>query len=138
MNNTFEDQFWLAEYVELWARYRQIVDQIVANERYALVFSGVVWAWVFANKKEDLYVLVSWVSFVITLFFFVKGHFFLYRAASQLISHIANVAEKRKELGELAWLLNKEGDVFAHWQLLFWGTLGLVNFAVAIFFTWLN
>ena len=138
MNNTFEDQFWLAEYVELWARYRQIVDQLVANERYALVFSGVVWAWVFANKNEDLYVLVSWVPLVVTLFFFVKGHFFLYKAASQIVAHISNVAEKRKELGELAWLLNKEGDVFPHWQLLFWGTLCTVNFAVAIFFTWLS
>jgi hypothetical protein len=137
MNETFKDRFLLNEYTELWARYRQVVDQLVANERYALIFSGAVWAWVIANKNEDIYVFVTWLPFVVTVFFFIKGHFFLYKVASQIVHHIGSIADKKK-VRRFTWLLEKPGDAFARWQHLFWSTMAATNLIVAISLTWLS
>ena len=133
MSIEIREQFWLAEYSELWVRYRQIVGQLVANERYALIFSGALWAWVFANRAEEVSFMAPWVPLVVTIFFFVKAHFFLYEAANQINTHIRWVEEKLK-LGDLAWHSKEYGDAFSYWQPLFWGSLCLVNFITAIFY----
>ncbi|MBL3528372.1 MAG: hypothetical protein JMN27_12455 [gamma proteobacterium endosymbiont of Lamellibrachia anaximandri] len=118
------------EFQELQARYRQLVDDTVWLQRYALIFSGAVWAWIFSDSSKSPQNLAVWAPFVITVLFSLKAiilHFY-----AQQIHRYLHRVEEWMELDNLGWSATQSKMGFAKWLLVFWFVVAAVNLSLAL------
>ncbi|MBL3618304.1 MAG: hypothetical protein JMN26_11280 [gamma proteobacterium endosymbiont of Lamellibrachia anaximandri] len=125
-----QEQFLLLEFQELQARYRQLVDDTVWLQRYALIFSGAVWAWIFSDSAKSPQNLAIWAPFVITVLFSLKA-VILHLYAQRIHSYLHSV-EEWMELDNLGWSATQSKMGFANWLLVFWLVVAVVNLSLAL------
>ncbi|QYZ67019.1 MAG: hypothetical protein OI74_09255 [Gammaproteobacteria bacterium (ex Lamellibrachia satsuma)] len=127
-----QEQFLLLEFQELQARYRQLVDDTVWLQRYVLIFSGAVWAWIFSDSTKSPQNLAVWAPFVITILFSLKAIILHYYA--QRIHRYLHRVEEWMELDDLGWSTSQSKMGFANWLLVFWLVVTIVNLSLALIY----
>lgn len=125
-----QEQFLLLEFQELQARYRQLVDDTVWLQRYVLIFSGAVWAWIFSGSAKSPQNLAVWAPLVITVLFSLKA-IILHLYAQRIHSYLHRV-EEWMELDNLGWSAAQSKMGFANWLLVFWFIVAVVNLSLAL------
>lgn len=128
--------FLIAEYQELQANYRRLSDDTVWLQRYVFIFSGAVWAWIFASQDSVMKQAAIWAPLAVTCLFAMKA-FVLHKLAGKIHEYTGEV-EKRMQLDGLGWQnwmgTNKEKG-FAKWLFGFWGVVALANGALGCYFS---
>lgn len=141
-----QKQFLMTEYVHLKSEIMLCIQGIENTERYALVFSGAIWAWLATQKWNFAFFVILFVPALLTKLLEIKR-----RSLANSINRIAEYIKRIEDavgvtdekVGRLGWEHREQEDKKAHtfrdwrkiyWKLLFWGniTIGLIYFVMSL------
>jgi len=128
--NETQKQFLMTEYVQLKNEIILCVQGIENTERYALVFSGAIWAWLVTQKWNIAFFVVLFIPTLITALFEIKRRS-LASSINLIATYIKNIEDAvgitDKKVGKLGWEHrdqdSKEAHAFRKWRKLYWKLL---------------
>ena len=135
----------VAEYNAHQARYRQLADQAVWLQNYALIYAAAIWTWALAAENAFISALALWLPLLITSLFALKA-LFLHRVAKNIFQRLAEI-ERFLNVGDRGWYVRMIGteqlekglvtplEFFWRWTIYFWGGLLALNFVLSGFGT---
>ena len=141
-----QKQFLMTEYVQLRNEVILCIQGIENTERYALIFSGVIWAWLATQKWNFAFFIVLCIPALLTKLLELKRRS-LARSINQIGAYIKKIEDavgvSDEKAGKLGWQHREQEDEKAHafrnwskiyWKLLFWGNIiiGLIYFITSL------
>lgn len=141
-----QEKFLMAEYTQMRSEIMLCIQGIENTERYAIVFSGAIWAWLATQKWNPAFVIVLLIPALITKLLEIKRRS-LANAISQIAVYIRKIEDAvdvtDEQVGKLGWEHREQNNEQTHtfrnwrkiyWQLLFWGNIiiGLIYFITSL------
>lgn len=141
-----QKQFLMTEYVQLKSEIMLCIQGIENTERYALVFSGAIWAWLATQKWNFAFFIVLFIPALLTKLLEIKRRS-LAKSINQIATYIRKIEDavgvSSKKAGHLGWEHRAQEDEKTHtfrdwrkiyWKLLFWGNvaIGLIYFTTSL------
>ena len=135
----------VAEYNAHQARYRQLADQAVWLQNYALIYAAAIWTWALAAENAFISALALWLPLLITILFALKA-LFLHRVAKNIFLRLAEI-EGYLNAGDQGWYVRmieekpldealvRPLEFFWRWTIYFWGGLLALNIVLSGFGT---
>ena len=139
--NETQKQFLMAEYVQLRNEITLCLQGIENTERYALVFSGAIWAWLATQKWNIAFFIVLLIPTLITRLFKIKrsalgSSINLMATYIQRIEDTIGVSDKKA--GNLGWEHrnqdSEEAHAFRKWRKLYWKLLEWGNIIIGLIY----
>lgn len=147
------NELLIAEYNAHQARYRQLTEQAVWLQNYALIYAAVIWTWLLAVDNPFVSQVALWLPLVITLLFATKA-MFLHSVVTNIEQRLAKI-EDRLGAKEIGWYSTKDnqGDsagtteddqadskarpakphyLFKKWVFGYWLLLLLINIGMSL------
>jgi len=132
--NEKDKDFLLAEYNHLKDEILDMNRLVPLNEKWAVVVSGVSWAWLAINHKDlPLKAVIVWIPFVLVTVLFLRSRAFekKYDAFNTYLRRV----EEKFELEGLGWekFIHERGrHLFKYYSTFIWSALALGNIGLAI------
>ncbi|MEP7137676.1 MAG: hypothetical protein ABI904_22350 [Chloroflexota bacterium] len=141
-----QKQFLITEYVQLKSEIMLCIQGIENTERYALVFSGAIWAWLATQKWNFAFFIVLFIPALLTKLLEIKRRS-LAKSINQIATYIRKIEDaigvSNEKAGKLGWEHREQEDDKTHtfrdwkkiyWKLLFWGNviIGLIYFITSL------
>lgn len=135
-------QLLIAEYNAHQARYRQLTEQAVWLQNYALIYSAVIWTWAVASENPFVSKLALWLPVLITSLFLAKA-ILLHSVVTNIYRRLAEI-ERLLGLSESGWysrddvaLTSDDSSVkphsfFRRWMYFYWSLLLVVNIVLSL------
>jgi len=135
----------VAEYNAHQARYRQLADQAVWLQNYALIYAAAIWTWALAAENAFISALALWLPLLITILFALKALFF-HCVAKNSFGRLVEI-EGYLNAGDQGWYVRMIGkeqldkplvrprEFFWRWTIYFWGRLLALNIVLSGFGT---
>ncbi len=138
-----QKEFLISEYNSLREELLLDIQQITETEKYGLILSGAIWAWLLTQPWIPSLTIALLLPALITKFMQFKRKR-LAKAIGELAQYIYKIEEvfhiKETSGSLLGWEHRKQGEpIFrnwskAYWNLLFWGNILLaIAYLVAQF-----
>lgn len=126
--------FLLAEYSHLRSEIQDAVQQVPANEKWALTISGVFWAWLGSDlsRAEHLQIVV-WIPAVIVFLLFLRWRAIEHKFTAY--NTYLKKVEERFEVDGLGWehhIDDAGRHWFRHYGRITWAALFFINIALAV------
>jgi hypothetical protein len=127
----------IAEYNAHQARYRQLTEQAVWLQNYALIYTAAIWTWALAVENPFISKLALWLPVLITGLFLAKARF-LHNVVTNIYKRLAEI-EGRLGAGNVGWYSRqdrteapdeqpvKPHEFFRQWMLGYWCLLLVGN-----------
>ena len=147
--NEAQKQFLMTEYVQLRSEILLFMQNIENTERYALISSGAIWAWLATQKWNTSFVVVLVVPVLITIMFEKKRNSFAL-AINQAGEYIRRIEETigvtNEAIGKLGWEHREKGDKkndekddekkhpFRKWRKNYWKLLHIGNIVIGVIY----
>ncbi len=143
--NDAQKQFLMTEYVQLRSESMLFMQSIENTERYALISSGAIWAWLATQKWNTTFIVVLFVPVLITIMFERKRNSFA-SAINQIGEYIKRIEETigvtNESVGKLGWEhREKDGKKddekkhpFRKWRKNYWKLLHMGNIVIGVIY----
>lgn len=133
-------QYLIAEYSALREEILDLCKQIPANEKWAIVVSGVFWAWFATNQQQmnELGWLVIWIPLVLNIVLLLRAialnsKFKIYNEYIKKVEHRFHL---HRELGWENHVENVRWRLFDYYTWAIWMMLIVGNLLLAIVIVW--
>jgi len=135
-------QLLMAEYNANQARYRQLTEQAVWLQNYALIYTAAIWTWALAVENPFISRFALWLPVLITSLFFAKATL-LHSIVTNIYKRLAEIEDylgasavgwysSQDKTGALDKRVVKPHQFFRRWTRHYWSLLLLVNFVLSL------
>lgn len=147
--NETQKQFLMTEYVQLRSEIMLFMQSIENTERYALISSGAIWAWLATQKWNTAFVIVLVVPVLISMMFEKKRNSFA-SAINQIGKYTRRLEETmgitNESIGKLGWEHREDDDKkdgekedekkhpFRKWRKSYWKLLHISNIVIGVIY----
>ena len=126
--------YLLAEFADRRAQFNRHIDQVVHDQRYAIIATGAFWAWIATHRIESSFAFTVWLPTGLLAFFLVKW-LVLRVTVERIVRYVTEVESVFSLPTGLGWSGNytKYGqDLLGPFSTIFWLVLLALNAFLAI------